>query len=122
LGVIEYSQFTHAAQVVSNASRRGARLAARNETVSAVAVESYVKDFITGSFANLTTDGGSSFIVVDVHDSAGVSIADGDLSVISSGTPIVVDVSFDFASIRVLNYFASLNQKLLQTSTVARRE
>jgi Flp pilus assembly protein TadG len=121
-GVVEYAQLMHAGQVVSNASRRGARLAARNETTSVAAVQNYVTNFVKDSFPNMSSGEGGSPVSVSVLDSSGVSIASGDLSGTASGTPVTVNVSFDFESIRVLNYFSMLNDKTLQMTTVSRRE
>ncbi len=116
LGVTEFSQFVDAAQVVSNASRRGARLAARNETVTASEVQNDVTAFLTGAL------GSSASISVQVVNGSGTPITSGDLSAISSGSPIRVDVSLNFDSIRWLSYFSTLNSQTLQTSAVARRE
>ena len=71
MGVVEYAQLTHAAQVVSNASRRGALYAAENETTSTATVETYVRDYISNSFANLSSSGATSAVSVGVADSAG---------------------------------------------------
>lgn len=122
LGVVEYAQLTHAAQVVSNAARRGARYAARHDTTSTTSVKSYVRDFIDDSFANLATGSARDAVGVEVVDGSGAAIPNYDLTTISSGDSVVVNVTFDFDSIRVLNHFGILNQKTLQTSTVARRE
>ncbi len=122
MGVVEYSQLTHAAQVVSNASRRGALYAAENETTSTSAVESYVREYIADSFANLSDSSASSAVSVSVANSAGASFTNGNLSTLSSGSPVVVDVSLDFDSIRLLSHFGLLDSTQLQTSTVARRE
>jgi len=121
-GIVEYSQLSHAAQVVSNASRRGARFAAKNENSSAAAVESYIRSYITESFANLTAEQANTAVQVSVADGSDSSIVNGDLSTTSSGTPVVVDVSLDFDSIRVLPHFGVLDNQVVQTSTSARRE
>ncbi len=116
LGVTEFSQYVNAAQVVTNASRRGARLAARNETVTASEVQNDVTEFLTGAL------GSSASISVQVVNGSGTSITSGDLTTISSGSPIRVDVSLDFDSIRWLNHFSTLHSQTLQTSAFARRE
>ena len=120
LGVTEFSQYVNAAQVVTNASRRGARLAARNGTVTASEVQNDVRAFITGAFPSLS--GASAAISVQVVDGSGIPITYGDLTTISPGSPIRVDVSFNFDSIRWLSHFSTLDSQTLQTSTVARRE
>jgi Flp pilus assembly protein TadG len=119
LGVTEFSQYVNAAQIVTNASRRGARLAARDETVTAAEVQADVTTFLTGAFPGLS---GSSAISVQVVDGAGVTIANGDLNTISAGSPIRVDVSLDFDSIRWLSHFSTLDSQTLQTTTISRRE
>jgi len=122
MGVVEYAQLTHAAQVVSNASRRGALYAAENENSSISAVRTYVIEFVADSFANLSVSGASSAVGVSVVNSGGGAIANGDLNTIGAGTPVVVNVSLNFESIRLLSHFGLLNNTTLQTSTVARRE
>ncbi|MCH8839337.1 MAG: ATP-binding cassette domain-containing protein, partial [Planctomycetes bacterium] len=76
LGVTEYSQYVNAAQVVTNASRRGARLAARNETVTASEVQNDVTEFLTGAL------GSSASISVQVVNGSGTPITYGDLTAI----------------------------------------
>ncbi len=120
LGVTEFSQYVNAAQVVTNASRRGARLAARNATVTATEVQNDVKAFLTGAFPGLS--GSSTAISVQVVNGSGTPITNDDLTTISSGSPIRVDVSLSFESIRWLSHFSTLDSQTLQTSTVARRE
>jgi Flp pilus assembly protein TadG len=122
LGITEFSQLMGASQVVSNASRRGARLAARNDTVTASEVQSDVRAFLTGALPSLSGSSGSSAISVQVVNGSGTSITGGNLTTISSGSPIRVDVSLNFDSIRWLSHFSTLNSQVLQTSTVARRE
>ena len=116
LGVTEFSQYVNAAQVVTNASRRGARLAARNATVTTSEVQNDVTAFLTGAL------GSSASVNVQVVNGSGTPITSGDLGAISSGSPIRVDVSLNFDSIRWLSHFSTLNQQVLQTSTVACRE
>jgi Flp pilus assembly protein TadG len=122
MGVVEYAQLTHAAQVISNASRRGALYAAEHETASTSEVQSYVREFVADSFANLSDSSASSAVGVNVVNSGGSAISNGDLTTIDSGAPVVVDVSLNFESIRLLSHFGLLDQTTLQTSTVARRE
>ncbi len=120
LGVTEFSQYVNAAQVVTNASRRGARLAARNGTVTASEVQNDVTAFLIGAFPSLS--GASGAISVQVVGGSGTPITGGDLTTISSGSPIRVDVSLNFDSIRWLSHFSTLDSQTLLTSTVARRE
>lgn len=122
LGVTEFAQLMNAAQVVTNASRRGARLAARNGTATASEVQNDVRAFITGAFPSLLGSSGSSPISIQVVDGSGTSITGGDLTTISPGSPIRVDVSLNFDSIRWLSHFSTLDSQTLQTSAVARRE
>ena len=122
MGTVEYSQLTHAAQVVSNASRRGSLYAAENQTTSTTAVRSYVREFVADSFAHLSDSAAASAVSVSVVDTSGTAIPNGDLSALGSGTPLVVDVSMNFESIRALSHFGLLNNTQIQTSTVARRE
>jgi Flp pilus assembly protein TadG len=107
LGIVEYSQFTNTAKIIGDASRRGARVAARDETTSV----SEVQNLASGSA-----------VTVQVVNGSGASIAGGNLATIPGGSPVAVDVSLSFSSIRWLNFFATLNEQTLKTTTVARRE
>jgi Flp pilus assembly protein TadG len=120
IGVTEFSQYVNAAQIVTNASRRGARLAARDDTVTTSEVQADVTAFLTGAFPGLS--GSSSAIRVQVVDGSGTTITGDGLNTISSGSPVRVNVSLDFDSIRWLSHFSTLDSQTLQTSTVARRE
>ena len=122
MGVVEYAQLTNAAQVVSNASRRGALYAAENETISTSDVESFVREFVADSFANLSDSGTSSAVGVSITNSAGAALTNSSLPALGSGSPVVVGVTLDFASIRLLSHFGLLDNTTLQTSAVARRE
>jgi Flp pilus assembly protein TadG len=119
LGIVEYSQFTNTAKIIGDASRRGARVAARDETTSVSEVQNHVTDFVTGALPNLPS---GSAVTVQVVNGSGASIAGGNLATIPGGSPVAVDVSLSFSSIRWLNFFATLNEQTLKTTTVARRE
>lgn len=119
LGIVEYSQFANAAKIIGDASRRGALLASQDDTTSVSEVQSYVREFVTGALANLS-DGSS--VNVQVVNGSGTTVAGGDLTTIPGGSPVVVDVSLNFSSVRWLNYFATLDGQTLRATTVARRE
>ena len=116
LGMIEYAQVINVSQLVSSASRRGARLAARDSTLNVTAVENYVANFITGNLPSAPA------VQVHVTNNAGVRLTGSELSSIPSGAPLAVDVSLNFDTVRWLRHFVTLDNKVLQTVTTARRE
>lgn len=119
LGTVEYSQFANTAKIIGDASRRGARVAARDETTSVAEVQTSVRDFVTGALSNSSY---STAINVQVVDESGVSITGVNLAAIPRGAPVAVEVSMSFSTVRWLNFFAALNGQSLQATTVARRE
>jgi Flp pilus assembly protein TadG len=122
MGVVEYAQLTNAAQVVTNASRRGALYAAEHETASTTDVENFVREYVADSFENLSDSSATSAVGVSIENSAGTALTSSTLTAMGSGSAVVVDVSLDFSSIRMLSHFGILDNTTLQTSAVARRE
>jgi Flp pilus assembly protein TadG len=116
LGMIEYAQVVNVSQQVSSASRRGARLAARNTTGNVSQVQDFVADYVTGNLPQ------ASAIQVYVSNSSGVHLSGSELNSIPSGAPLAVEVSLNFDSVRWLRHFVALDNKVLQTTTTVRRE
>lgn len=116
-GGIEVGQFVNAAQLVSNASREGARKASRNETLAVTEVEATVHNYLD-SAAGIP----SSSIAVTVVDGADVAIPNGDLTTIASGEVVSVQVTVDFSTVRWISFVGVLNGANNSTTTIARRE
>jgi Flp pilus assembly protein TadG len=122
-GAIDIGQYVNVAQSVSNASREGARVAARNGTTTVTEVRNAILNYFSQTFPTLNAAQLSSAVTTSVtNESTGVAITDDDLTTIASGDPLSVTVSLDFSAVRWipgLDYW-SLSNKL--TTTVVRRE
>ena len=122
LGTIDVGQFVNAGQTVSNASRQGARLAARNTTLNVSEVESVVSSYLADSFPNIPAATLDAAVQVDVSDASGDAIPGGDLTTINTGSPVSVAVVLQFDSVRWLKGASLVNNRTLGTTTVMRRE
>jgi Flp pilus assembly protein TadG len=122
MGALEIGQYVNVGQTVSEASREGARFAARNGTSTVSAVEAYVQNYINGSFVGLPASTLAEALDVNVSDAAGQPIAGGDLTSVNTGTPINVEVTLDFAAVRWIGRGYHANNTTLRTTTRARRE
>ena len=116
LGMIEYAQVVNVSQQVSSASRRGARMAARNTTHNVSEVDNFVANYIAGNLPN------ASSLQVHVSNSSGVHLTGSELNAIPAGAPVAVEVSLNFDTVRWFRHFVSLDNKVLQTTTTVRRE
>jgi len=122
LGAIDVGQFVNAGQVVSDASREGARLAARADTTSVDEVESAVLTYLGNCYPNMSSEALATATGVSVTDAEGDTISGTNLSSVATGAAINVDVTFQFDAVRWLNGVNFAANKVLQTTTMARRE
>jgi len=122
LGAIDVGQFVNAGQMVSDASREGARLAARADTASVAEVQSAVLTYLENSYPNIDPDTLAAATSVTVTDADGDTISGTGLGSVATGTAINVGVSFQFDTVRWLNGVDFSANKVLQTTTRARRE
>lgn len=120
LGVIEYAQLVDTSHTVCNASRRGARLAARHSTATTVDVENYVRDYLTSMYPQLGASSPSVGVVV--KDGAGAAVSGTSIGSIDRGDQCSVDVSLSFDAVRWLGFFTTLSNTTLQSSTYIRRQ
>ncbi len=118
LGIIDVGQFVNVGQTVSNASRQGARLAARNTTLNSSEVQAAVSSYVTDIYPNIP----ASAIQVTTLDGSGGAIAGADLTTINTGSPISVQVVLQFDPVRWLNGLSQLDNRTIATTTVTRRE
>ena len=122
LGTIDVGQYVNVGQTVSNASREAARLAAKNETTDVCDVEGWVLDYLEESYPNV-----SSAVLLAGHetlvtDGNGNPIADEDLTNIDAGSPLAVQVVFNFDTVRWLSSVPIFEDQILRTVTTMRRE
>ncbi len=118
LGSIDVGQSVYVAQVVNEASREGARQACRFDTTSEETVRTTVRDFVRGSFSGIT-DGA---VEVNFSSGSGDAVPSGDLSALSTGSPITVQVILDYDAVRWTPGFIGLGGRTIETTTIMRRE
>ena len=118
LGAIDVGQSIYVAQVVNEASREGARQAARFDTTSESTVRNTVISFIQNSFPSV----GGGDVSVDFTNSAGDAVESGNLTNVASGSPVTVQVALQYDSVRWIPGFIGLGGRTIATTTVMRRE
>jgi Flp pilus assembly protein TadG len=121
-GVIDAGQCINVSQIVNEASREGARLAARAETTDVETVRSAVQSYVAEAFPGKTVSEMAAAVTVEVGDSYGTGIPAGDLSGIESGTPVTVRVVLPYDSVRWSAYLSGFDGMSIETQTVMRRE
>ena len=146
-GSIDLAQYINLGQVVCNASREGARIASRNDVTSVNEVETAIIQYMANSIPHLSASELASAVKIRISNSGGEENNDeyedyssmgngefisynndqnsdsdannGNLGNINSGDPIVIEVNFDFNSIRWLWGLTFTNPT---TTTVCRRD
>ncbi len=122
MGAIDTGQFVNVAQFVNDASYEGARRASRNTLTNESEVKAAVLSYFSDQFPGASSGELDSALTVNVRDSLNAAIPNGDLTTIPSGSPVSVQVIFQYETIRWLPGFAGLNNRSLQTTTAMRRE
>jgi len=122
LGIIDGGQYVNCYQTVSNASREGARVAARSTTGSVTTVENSVLKYMSDAFPDVSPAVMSTALTVDVRNEAGTLLTGISLASIPSGNPVQVDVSLQFAAIRYIPGLDGLDNRSIEISTILRRE
>jgi Flp pilus assembly protein TadG len=117
LGIVDVGQFVNIGQSVSNASREGARVAARQTTTNCSKVQNAVTNYLTNLYPNLP----SSAVQCTVT-SAGTSVTGTGIATVATGTPVTVQVVVQFDPVRWINGFTFLAGRNVAKSTVTRRE
>ncbi len=121
-GAIDAGQCINVAQIVNEASREGARLAARAGTTDVATVRSAVQSYIAEAFPGQTPTEMAAAVTVEVGDSYGTGIPSEDLSGVESGTPVTVRVVLPYDSVRWSAYLSGFDGMSIETRTVMRRE
>ncbi len=120
MGAIDVGQFVNVGQTVSDASRDGARFAAQNEVTSSNDVELEVLNFLNSAYPKVLVSAMATATTVTVRDSGDNVVT--DLSTISAGSEIKVQVDLSFDYVRWAPSVGLGNNRTLSTTTVTRRE
>lgn len=121
LGAMDLAQYVNLSQLVTNASREGARQLSRSESESTQDVEDAVRSYLADSMPQVSPAKIAEATDVTIRDENGQPIRNGDLTTVESGDPVSIEISFDFSAVRWLPG-PSWNGNTSQCRTVCRRE
>jgi len=121
LGAVDAGQFANCYQKVSDASREGARTAARFGTSDVSSVETAVLDYLGDMFPGVSESTLSSAVQVTVRNSGG-AITGSNLGSTSTGSQVAVEVSLQFDSVRWISGLQILGGWNVQATAMMRRE
>jgi Flp pilus assembly protein TadG len=121
LGAIDVGQFANMYQKVSDASRHGARVAARFDTTSTAQVKTAVMDYLKQACPNVPAGTLDSATTVTVKNAAGTSMS-GSLTSVATGSQLRVQVTMQFEPVRFISGFEGLDGSQLTTTTMMRRQ
>jgi Flp pilus assembly protein TadG len=122
LGAIDVGQYGNVYQKVSDASRAGARVAARHDTAATSSVESAVRDYLREVSPGTSGSTLASAVQVTVTDGTGNSVPAGNLSQVASGSQLSVSVRVQYDPVRWINGFKGLDGSEIASTTLMRRE
>ena len=120
LGAIDVGQFANVYQKVSDASRHGARVAARFGTSTTEQVEAAVMDYLEQACPNVAPATLDSATTVTVTNAEGTTMS-GALTV-TTGSQIRVQVTMQFDPVRLISGIDSLDGSQITTTTMMRRQ
>lgn len=122
LGAIDVGQYANVYQKVSDASREGARVAARYQTATTSQVQAAVMDYLEQTSPGTSAPTLASAAQVTVTDAGGAAITGGDLTKIPSGTQLSVQVTLQYDPVRWIGTFNGLDGRQIAATTMMRRE
>ena len=121
LGAIDVGQFANMYQKVSDASRYGARVAAKYGTTTTGQVEAAVMDYLEQACPNVAPAELDSATTVTVKNAAGTTMS-GSLATVTQGSQIRVQVTMQFEPVRLISGFEGLDGSQITTTTRMRRQ
>ena len=122
LGAIDLGQFANVHQKVSNASREGARVAARYDTLTTSEVQAAVLDYLEKTSPGVSPSTLAATTVVTVSNSAGTPISAGNLASVATGSQVRVQVTLQFDPVRWISGLDGLDGRQITATAMMRRE
>jgi Flp pilus assembly protein TadG len=122
LGTIDVGQYANVYQMVSDASRVGARVAARHNTPTVTSVESAVRNYLQEVCRGASGSALASAAQVSITGGAGSSVPAGNLNQVATGSQVTVKVSVQYAPVRWIKGIKGLDGLEITSTTVMRRE
>jgi len=120
--MVDIGQLANVGQAVSGASALGGRMAAKADTDTVDEVKSRVAGYLADRFPALSSEALASALEVNVADSAGTVLSGAALDDLDPGSPVSIRVAFRFDAVRWLGGIGAGQGRVLQTTTVVRRE
>lgn len=122
LGAIDVGYFANTYQVISNASREGARIAAKSNVNNVSTVESAVLAYIENALPNQTAETLANAIDIEVvNPVTGESYSSG-LSSLPTGSAVRVRVGLPYSAVQITPGYDLLGSRVLECATVMRRQ
>ena len=122
-GAIDLAQYINMSQVLSNASREGARIATRHSTGTVKEIEDTILNYLSDAMPQLSDEQVADAVKIEIKSLKGHGeILKGAMTAIDSGDPISVYVEFDFTAIRWIGGLAYWGGDSKHTLTICRRE
>jgi len=122
LGAVDVGQFANVYQKVSDASREGARTAARFGTGTTAQVEAAVMDYLEQAAPDVPPSTLAAATDVTVTGAGGVAIVGGSLTTMPTGSQVQVQVTLRYDPVRWISGISELNGSELTATTMMRRE
>jgi Flp pilus assembly protein TadG len=122
LGAMDLGQFANCHQKISDVCREGARCAVQFETTDTAAVDAVVFACLMDVFPGVPEAILRSNAVVTVRDQTGSPISGSALGATNTGSPVSVEVTLQFDSVRWINGPQFLANRTVQAATIMRRE
>jgi Flp pilus assembly protein TadG len=116
LAAIEVGQFINVSQAVCNASRIGARIAARADSTTTDTIQTDVESYLVANGIPAES------VTLTVTDHTGAEVSGTALASIESGDSVSVQVDVEFALIRSLSFLSWLDGASNTSKTTMRRE
>jgi len=122
LGAVDVGQYANVYQKVSDASREGARVAARYDTATQSQVDTAVMNYLQDAFPNVPPSVLASAANVTVTNADGSPVSSGDMTSVATGSQLGVTVTLRFDLIRWISHVQFLSGSDVAVTTKMRRE
>lgn len=128
IGAIDLAQYINVGQQTVNASREASRLASRTDTSSTSEIENAIKQFFQNAMTHVSQESIDSALSVNVYEVIQnednpefelIALPESGLGNIDSGSPLCVEVSFNYQLVRWIGGPAYAQHSI---KTVCRRE
>jgi len=119
-GAIDIAQYINLAQMVTQASREGGRIASRKATGSIDDVEAALTEYFGNCFPNLSREDLSDAVTYRLLNEDGAQVT--DLAQTVSGDAYSIEVTFDYQYVRWLNGLDYWDGTVNNSTTFFRRE